>query len=377
MPYMADERHADDTLFIVAEEDWRIYEKDCHGAGGRENLELTAEATAAMEDYEATSIPELYAQRYAPQATEQEGEELTASPGASSAAIAPGHYRAVTKPSRGDFEHMAEELLDLVKLATAAQRVGKGGLIWTCWNAAMSKRKEAPSYGSTMICVSAWAARLMKRNFTRWFACTHFDVALRDALQSNEEVRNQLQACFVFPCIGHFEAHESGIISGVRDTFWHAGQWCQEGTRKKPGTDQVHRSLREFQSKGICPTVCTVVLPDTQNDLAWRTMRKSTGMSPAGERMPAELTAAGESGGHWTGGYWWGGAQVWTWEEDAGAPAEHWQSEGSRREQVPAKETESVKRIRRAQVHNYARRIFTDDFALVSHSVGSKNKSCL
>ena len=35
VPYMADERHLPDTLFIVAEEDWRCYKDDSWGGFGR------------------------------------------------------------------------------------------------------------------------------------------------------------------------------------------------------------------------------------------------------------------------------------------------------------------------------------------------------
>ena len=34
IPYCADPRHAEDTLFFVAEEDWRLYEEDCKRGGG-------------------------------------------------------------------------------------------------------------------------------------------------------------------------------------------------------------------------------------------------------------------------------------------------------------------------------------------------------
>ena len=43
LPLMADDRHAPDTLFLVAEEDWRLYRQDCKGAGELTALDVLAE----------------------------------------------------------------------------------------------------------------------------------------------------------------------------------------------------------------------------------------------------------------------------------------------------------------------------------------------
>ena len=66
-----------------------------------------------------------------------------------------------------------------------------------------------------MIAVSAWCARVMKREFKTLFQKEHFDIALRRACEdpNNEE---KLQPSFVWPAVGNYEEHSSGIIGAVR-----------------------------------------------------------------------------------------------------------------------------------------------------------------
>ena len=62
------------------------------------------------------------------------------------------------KPSKDDIETYGvnEVVLDLVMMATAADREGKGDLLWYCWDGGKAKgQKWKVNHASTLIGVSA------------------------------------------------------------------------------------------------------------------------------------------------------------------------------------------------------------------------------
>ena len=72
------------------------------------------------------------------------------------------------KAPRADFEHPSEELVDLVRICTAASRCGYGNLVWLGWQPGMpGERVKEPNrvgFGSQLIAVSVQgAARLARR----------------------------------------------------------------------------------------------------------------------------------------------------------------------------------------------------------------------
>ena len=66
-------------------------------------------------------------------------------------------------------------------------------------------------------------------------ACWHWDVQLLKLLRNHPEA----PASFIFPAIGHYCTHESGILRGAgpmdRPSSWN-GWWLQEGVEPQPGT---------------------------------------------------------------------------------------------------------------------------------------------
>jgi hypothetical protein len=171
--------------------------------------------------------------------------------------------------------YISQDLGDLVSLVTAASRIGRGGLVWLCYDGGSgprtrkSKPKEGPEHASTLIAISAWAARIMKERFTRLFAFQHFDLSLLQCLDQREFARNDLQASYVWPSIGHYATHNSGCEEGlgIRRSTWDA-PFVHEGVRPS-GRDQRHRCLRAFASGDV---YCDVQLPPPAGvDLRWFT----------------------------------------------------------------------------------------------------------
>jgi hypothetical protein len=175
---------------------------------------------------------------------------------------------------------VSRDLGDLVSIVTAAYRVQRGGLVWLCYNGSSgpskkSKAKEKPEFGSTLIAVSAWTARVMKARFDELFApgYGHFDLSLLHCLEQHEFARIDLQACYVWPSIGHYTTHKSGCQEGlgIRQSAWDA-HFVQEGVRPLGG-NQRHRCLRAFGSGEV---ICTVQLPPPPGvDLRWFTSLRS------------------------------------------------------------------------------------------------------
>ena len=58
-----------------------------------------------------------------------------------------------TKASREQFQTVSQDLEDLVRLATAAHRRGRGDLVWVSWVGGARKGKH-PEHGSTLLMLS-------------------------------------------------------------------------------------------------------------------------------------------------------------------------------------------------------------------------------
>ena len=196
-------------------------------------------------------------------------------------------YPRVKKASPSELTACSSELVDIVKLCNAAARCGKKDLLWLCWNAGASVRKTAPSFGSNLIALTADGARKMQQNFQAWFgAKTHWDLALRYALEKNDTCRRELTAAYVYPAVGHYDEHESMQGNGVRESTW-SKQWAQSGTRKPTeltaGKKWWDFEIRGFEARGNTPVLRSVKFPEDSEELEWWT---------AGISMDATLTAA-------------------------------------------------------------------------------------
>ena len=140
IPYCADPRHAEDTLFFVAEEDWRLYEEDCkgeEGPGAKDAPTGREEEVAKPKTFdEAMEGRERMAKRG--KVKQEEETEPTANTGGGKQSLQPGkeekwapefdgYFNKTKKPRTEDMGQCSTELVDMVMLCNAAARVGAWG----------------------------------------------------------------------------------------------------------------------------------------------------------------------------------------------------------------------------------------------------------
>ena len=240
IPYCADQRHPMDTLFFIAEEDWRLAQS--HAAPGVDLTGLTDDLHMALETPE--SLLELEAVRGENRSFPrwQIPKELTADdqadPPADGEWIDEGlrFHRRATKPSKGEFTTTTRWLVDMIKICTEASRAGASDLLWMSWLPKASKRVKYPTRYTGLIALTAEGARKIMLNWDEWFPePTHWDIALRKALSEKPAVRAELSAGYVYPGIGLFCDHpSSNSKSGeVRQADWTSHHFIQDTRTSK------------------------------------------------------------------------------------------------------------------------------------------------
>ena len=260
LPYITDGRHSPDTLFLVAENDFRFYKDHCVSNKDWLN-EVDDFVTEYLEGPEMIDSWGLLQPAHAPDRDpvppssdeeagggKSEGEPVA--PRDKGDMMREGYSYWGFSPGRkflGDDAFVSEELNDLVRIATYAHRRGKGDLIWYSWVGAKT-RKTMPSHGSTLLGVSKEGAFKLLSAIRKERKASHFDLWLRDACCNQTE---GLQASFVLPSVGSYDEHISGcdptntgVEGGWRPSNW-SDYWCQEGVR-------VDRRDAKHQNRNIC-----------------------------------------------------------------------------------------------------------------------------
>ncbi len=359
LPFMADERFAEDTLFFVAEEDWRCYFDDVKGSE-----EITAEKLNPKAQMDAESPADLSEMQMAQEHMEWPTgsvQESSQPPLRSDDGISHFRKSAKAKPKHFD-EDTSPELVDMVKLCTAAHRCDRGDLVWLGWNPRDRAwhRKTALGWGSQLIAVSGAGARKMLVNFEDWFLKKHWDFSLKDALEYRADIRAALKASYVRPGIGTYETHFSGCTSiGERQADMES-RWLQEGTRVEYD-GQKHRDIVDFSLRGV-PTVLrdSVRIPEQvgDDDLRWFTLCDKDEK----ERLATELSASQKQTGK----------RKTYWHEDlpAGLPMmdaeKRWMAVAIHHPRESKwLGTDSLKRGHRMRLAEFARRNFTEEPAKV------------
>ena len=304
IPYMADERHAPDTLFFVVEEDFRLFARhsgvapDTLGRLGEAAYAASSTAVAArapnlaemVNEPVALTLSGLYEWRYEKKPIGVLSADLFGPPSVGTDSwrkLIGGLYAPTHKPSSAEVENngVSEYVEDLVKIVTAAARQGKGDLVWLSYEARNSKGlKCRVCHASTLVAVSAAGAKKLadvvgSTEFSdRVF---HFDVLL---LRYLEKHGNEFGASYVYPCIGHYQAHlsQSSDHEGWRDSRW-LNTWVQEGTRPAHTAGGRTRWLMGWTQKGLV-WIRDIPLPERREDLRWFTRTSA----PAGWREETE-----------------------------------------------------------------------------------------
>ena len=234
IPYCADQRHPADTLFFIAEEDWRLAEAHCgldyNEAELTDSLKMALERPESRMEMEAARGEHRNFPRWQvgtvvePTADDQGGppKTLWKDEGLQ-------FHKRAKKPLAGEFSTTTRWLVDMIKICTEADRAGAKDLLWMSWLPKKSKRVSYPTRYSGLIALTAEGARKLMLNFDDWFPepC-NWDTELRKGLGTNPAMQTELAAGYLFPCLGHFTEHESAIAGGVRQAEWDLKHLIQD-----------------------------------------------------------------------------------------------------------------------------------------------------
>ena len=160
------------------------------------------------------------------------------------------------------------ELRDLVRVCTAAHRIGRGNFVWLAWEGANTSR-SMPSHGTTLVAFTRSFAAAFLEHLNQTKEVHHLDLMLLEWLKTGH---NQVQhrACFLYPACGSYLKHVSGCEAGlgVRESSW-ASTWIGEGFRC---AERGRRYLGAWQKKGGAEWKAGPLNLDDVH-LVWRTER--------------------------------------------------------------------------------------------------------
>ena len=174
----------------------------------------------------------------------------------------------------------SKELSDLLDLAAAAARAGCGDFIWCSWNSQHwnekgSGRKQHPFAGAFLQMLTTRGAKHISnklvsektpdKHMGNWFRNEVCESYIDDPTGQN------YGACYIYPSIGSYIAHESTTSRG-RFLMSHWKQsWNQEGVRKLR-EDDLDRELCKVCKKGPRQTLAKVELPLKGWEAWWKTI---------------------------------------------------------------------------------------------------------
>ena len=140
IPYCADQRHPADTLFFIAEEDWRLKESHCFD--GIDQTMLSEDHVEAMDTPSSkehlgkvrgkTTWPryQLPAFAFEPPADKQKSSAKGHETMSQWLHVGLSFHRRAQKPKSEKFATASSHIVDLVKLCTEAHRAGAEDLLW-------------------------------------------------------------------------------------------------------------------------------------------------------------------------------------------------------------------------------------------------------
>ena len=162
----------------------------------------------------------------------------------------------------------SQELRDLVRVCTAAHRVGRGNFVWLAWEGAKTSR-SMPSHGTTLVAFTRCFAAAFLDHLQHTKTVHHLDLMLLEWLK-HEHNQVQHRACFLYPACGSYLAHQSGCEAGlgVRDSSW-GSTWIGEGFRC---AERGRRYLGAWRKKEGAEWLTPALVLDDER-LVWRTQR--------------------------------------------------------------------------------------------------------
>ena len=248
LPYILDDRHVEDTLFIVCEEDFRFFEEKRPGEEPRPKLQASQAflqpashpvlANKFRMEQEKAKLTTL-------QAHWQAREGVPGDHNKSASSRRSEELSFTTRMTKATMEELNEEspsplLENLVRLCTAAHRKQLGDIVWFCYNEDDKKSSimfPAPVWGANGIAVSRNGARWIKKEMPL-MKVWHWDVELKQRLE-----KGHARASYIFPSCGHWTKHASGILksNATRMPTW--GAWFVQPGVAPFEEDHMEREL--------------------------------------------------------------------------------------------------------------------------------------
>ena len=268
LPLILSKKFMPDTLFIVAEEDWRIDADDVpvtmadltglDAAGvspspAAAQSSASAVASSTIWDFPQDGLQPEPQQDFVPdwggapcsEPVAEEGASLPPREPFAAGVVEEPFLHRVFKQKRANAE-FPKSLKDVVHICTTAHRCDIGDLVWLSWEP--SRRACHPGHGTTAVCLTQMAAEVL----LPWVQTTqlfHFDVNLVKGLSKPDPALAALKACYVHPTVGSFAEHISGIETHAGGGWVRAGTW--EKRHIGDGTRVEGRHLMGFCEKGI------------------------------------------------------------------------------------------------------------------------------
>ena len=206
------------------------------------------ELAALYKDATPVSWPKVVSEQPPPQQSPHATSSTSAAPSSQPAVTEQLNWKKRSaKPSKDEFIHTSQELVDFVQLCNVAHTAGVGDFIWLSWNPRKERGPKHPSNGSYAIALTASGARALNEIFDDVIDPGHIDISLRYALEQNAILREKLPASYVFPPLGACLDHLSHNNGGqMREGVWHNewGHTPAQGTRKSTQPSNFQASSR-------------------------------------------------------------------------------------------------------------------------------------
>jgi len=302
---MLDKRHAEDTLFLIAEADHRFFKEDdvdteawltvvgestffskqdvwaavdaesqgkqAKGSSWQKPSPTPSAASSSQQPrYHASATWDSWGDTWGGTTrsswkrgwgTDADGADLAVPPdtadimdgwtlrvGEQSAGTkrAVGNWTAGAKPlKRASTNKPTKELEAVVQIANVAMRRQVGNLVWYTWCGSKSGRSFHPCHGSMLLGLTQDGAQDVL-HFLKTSKATHLDLVVLHAC-----MEGTVRGCsYVWPSVGSYATHPSPNCGNAeREGEWEKS-WTQEGVEPtKP--DHRQRFLMGFQPKGL------------------------------------------------------------------------------------------------------------------------------
>jgi hypothetical protein len=304
-----DARHVEDSLFFIAEHDWRCFKHD--DMAPDQWLPMTADLRRGDSDRAGDSsgspLPEPVARKGSfPSGRDQPGKGPMTKKGRFEG------IEAQTRPGSSTSE-CSPELAHLVAFCNFAHQENKGDFIWLSWNShGQGKKKGFPNpddfrrldYGSTLIALTKRAATEIYDRMLARGKATHIDLFLLEIFGAGDAFSRR--SSMAIPPFGGFSGHHRSLnMPGKRAAPWRE-IWCHQGTVLHPGASRPGGVIEPRQLAGIssqrpAATWGLLDLPPKNQNAFWRTRLPPTSLRDPDANWQQLLTERG-----WVlGDGWW------------------------------------------------------------------------